>query len=71
MATDPNPGRAYHVWLREVDKLCLALLGVKLADLRGLRTRDAFDNDVSPAEFLQELLLHLVREKFGSRVDKV
>ncbi len=69
MATDSTRDQAFDAWRREVSALCLAKFGVELCDLPDLRTRDAFDNDVSPAEFFREDVLPLMREEFGSPVD--
>lgn len=71
MATDATTNQAFRAWLWEVDQLCLARFGVRLSDLGDLRTRDAFDNDVSPASFFEEDVLGMLREEFGSLVDKL
>ena len=71
MATDRMTVQAFQAWLRDVDKLCLARFGLGLSDLPDIRTRDAFDNDVSPAEFFEEDVLAMMREEFGSLVDEL
>jgi hypothetical protein len=70
MATDSIPNPAFFAWLREVNQLCFLRFGLTLSDLPDLRTRDAFDNDVSPVDFMAEDVLPMLREEFGGLVDE-
>lgn len=71
MPTKKANNAAFRNWLREIDDLCLAKLGVSLDDLPDLLTRDAFEAGTTPEEFFAEDVVELAREEFGSLVDEL
>lgn len=65
---DEKDGK-FRAWLQEVSRLCQARYGLALSDLPDLRTRGAFDEEVSPQEFFEEEVKEMMREEFGSLAD--
>lgn len=56
----------FRCWRESVNRLCLERWELDLDDLPDLRERDAFDAGITPHEFLDEEIVKLVREEFGS-----
>jgi hypothetical protein len=63
---DDEKDPEFRAWLEAVSRLCLQKFGLRLSDLQDMLTRDAFDNDVGPAEFFREEVLPMMAEEFGS-----
>ncbi len=63
--------QAFKKWLGEVNRLCLQKFGLSLNDLPDMCTRDAFDCGETPEEFFEEEVMEMMRDEFGSVVDKL
>jgi hypothetical protein len=55
----------FAAWLHEVDKIVSKKLGIGLFDLPDMMTRDAYDAESTPEEFVSETVAEVVTEDFG------
>lgn len=44
----------FEQWMHEVDLLCFAWYGLSIRDLPDMNFRDAFDDEVSPEQFMSD-----------------
>ena len=53
-------------WMREVDEIVSSKVGLSVRDLADMNFRDAYDGEVSPADFVSDTVREHIQEDYGN-----